>query len=297
MLVGRAREVVGEAAAGGEPTFGVQGCGFRGEARSGAHGRHVGTRGGEVWEELRRVPAVVGDALPIRADATVPAGEDEGDAARAELRELVADAVSVGGRDGLLVVAVRGAYCLGYLVGGLGKEVVYPVQVGLLWLVRHVVEMKSLVGIYLVQVGWSARVRSERGLASGAPGRHGRGIRHTKDVLRIQIAFLVLASLELCHIVGSLLVITAVDDFDREGVGRIDRIGAKPLQEQLDIGAIVRVAEVVGHAYLVLAGGLWRVVDGAVESAEALRRDALSIADGIDILRGLGRWRLTVGGP
>ena len=162
---------------------------------------------------------------------------------------------------------------------------------------ERVCRMKIFVGTYLVHVGWSACIWSERGRTSGAPSGHGRRIGYTKDVLRIQIAFLVLAGLELCNIIGSLLIVAAVDDFNGEGVGSIDRIGSELLQEQLDIGAIVRVTEVVSHTNLVLARSLGRVVDGAVKSAEALRGDALSVADGIDVLGGLRWWRLTVSGP
>ena len=65
----------------------------------GAHGGHPGAGGGELGREMGGVFAVVG--LAGGTDARVTGGEDDGNAARAELFVEVADRAGVFLCDGL----------------------------------------------------------------------------------------------------------------------------------------------------------------------------------------------------
>lgn len=91
--------------------------------------RDEGTRGREGWQEARRVLAVVG--LAGAADAGVAGGEDDGDAAGAELREEGARGVGVGLGYALFVFAVGGREHGGEFGVGKGEQVVELVEIGL----------------------------------------------------------------------------------------------------------------------------------------------------------------------
>ena len=149
-LVRGPREVFAEAAAADEAVAVVVGDGLGRHAARGADGGDEGAGFGEGGEELAAARGgaggVVGEAGAGAADARVAGAVDEGDAAGAELGEGLADAAGVGGRDGVLDVAVRGADDLGGI--GVGEHVVQPGEEG------------------LVGVGWGEEV--------GVEGREGR---------------------------------------------------------------------------------------------------------------------------
>ena len=162
-------EVVGEAAAGREAVDGVEGHHLGAQALGGADGRDERTAGRERRHEHGRVRAVVARARAVAAHAQVAARVQQRHAARAQLRELLADGRGVGFRHRLLVVAV--ARRDGRRDGGVrqAEHVCHPVEVRLVGVVH------------------GCQVGVERRRASSVVGLYGDWMSYADDGFGVQI--------------------------------------------------------------------------------------------------------------
>lgn len=247
-LVTRRGEVIAETGAGAVTLD----SDFRLKTLRRSDGRNPRTTGREVGDEHRLRGVGVGEACTITTYTGITRREDDGDTASSQLSEAGAYPLRVRVGHGLLVIAVRGADDLREV--GLGESVVKEGQVG------------------LVGVGRRVEVWVERRRAAGGEGGQRCWPSDTEHELSIQIAFVVPIGNDLRSGVITLVVESIRNDYDVELVGGGGGFRAESVEENRNVGPLVRLVQVVRDTDLVLTGNFGLVVDGTVQAANAVWR-------------------------